>query len=613
MNYKEVFTNSIIRNNCISWLDFKGDDRVLLLGQGTRAYEKYLSRLVSAVDYEADGSYDWVIAYDQNLELILPEAKSLLNPSGRLVLLQTNPLGVSFLNGLVSDQEEEFFATINNASDNLNGNYYSLRQITELLGQYGFDKYKTYYPYPNKDFPYQIYSDDRLPQLGELHIQEYPYKSYRMELFREQNLYDRLIEAGRFIDFANSYMIIVSDDLPGLIYSKYSNERNAGMNIITNIYSENGEKYVVKKASDSDSVDHIRSIYDKYNRLQEHFTGSNFLANKCQMLEGCEDALSFEFIDGTNLDVIMDERLAAGDKEGFLALIDEYLKNVRMAYPDPVTRDLDVDLIFQNIIVVEGKWNVIDYEWTMADEWPVDFLIYRAIHYFYYQSQNCRKLFADINELYNYCGLDSDKISDYDQTEADYQSRVGSSENALSQQIDIDGDIRMADLCMYVQAEYYAGDVQKGVTNITVPIVRGLARFDLSVPDGVDKLRILSANRNVQVKIKNDHGLDIVNAGVLMMDHIYSYVDRQLIFDLVNADGHKLEPDVEIQIELVSQDACEFRTINDLYHTCQVAEQDRDKWHQLADERMDVIDDLTAQLKKIYESKAWKLASKLIK
>ena len=97
------------------------------------------------------------------------------------------------------------------------------------------------------------------------------------------------------------------------------------------------------------------------------------------------------------------------------------------------------------------------------------------------------------------------------------------------------------------------------------------------------------------------------------MDHIYSYVDRQLIFDLVNADGHKLEPEVEIQIELVSQDACEVRTINDLYHTSQAAEQDRDKWHQLADERMDVIDDLTAQLKKIHESKVWKLASKLIK
>ena len=45
----------------------------------------------------------------------------------------------------------------------------------------------------------------------------------------------------------------------------------------------------------------------------------------------------------------------------------------------------NIDLIFCNIIP-QGKWVIIDYEWIFDFPVPIDFIIYRAVHYYLYGS-----------------------------------------------------------------------------------------------------------------------------------------------------------------------------------------------------------------------------------
>ena len=72
----------------------------------------------------------------------------------------------------------------------------------------------------------------------------------------------------------------------------------------------------------------------------------------------------------------------------------------------------NLDLIFPNIILTDGTWNVIDYEWTFEAEVPLKFIIHRAI-YLYCQSAK-RKVLEEMG-IYQMFGIskeEEDKFQD---------------------------------------------------------------------------------------------------------------------------------------------------------------------------------------------------------
>ncbi|MEA5003915.1 MAG: class I SAM-dependent methyltransferase, partial [Christensenella sp.] len=72
----------------------------------------------------------------------------------------------------------------------------------------GFIEPDFYYPLPDYKFAKAIYSDDRLPLIGELGDLQHNYDMDRMELFDEKTLYNQLIPEGMFDFFANSYLVV---------------------------------------------------------------------------------------------------------------------------------------------------------------------------------------------------------------------------------------------------------------------------------------------------------------------------------------------------------------------------------------------------------------------
>lgn len=188
-----------------------------------------------------------------------------------------------------------------------------------------------------------------------------------------------------------------------LIYTKYSNERSARFAIRTDIYEDEQGRRCVRKYADTEAArPHIEHIQTVYEQMQTQFRGSRFVPNKAELHP---EYIEFEYVEGETLEKQLDAYLAAGDQEGFAALVNTYADEVRRVYgvseatgtayedtsayaetfgtvtlptPVPMAQGVDIDLIFANIIVTGDTWTAIDYEWTFDFAVPVDFLLWRA-------------------------------------------------------------------------------------------------------------------------------------------------------------------------------------------------------------------------------------------
>lgn len=188
-----------------------------------------------------------------------------------------------------------------------------------------------------------------------------------------------------------------------LIYTKYSNERSARFAIRTDIYEDGQGRRCVRKYADTEAArPHIEHIQTVYEQMQTQFRGSRFVPNKAELHP---EYIEFEYVEGETLEKQLDAYLAAGDQEGFAALVNTYADEVRRVYgvseatgtahedtsayaetfgtvtlptPVPMAQGVDIDLIFANIIVTGDTWTAIDYEWTFDFAAPVDFLLWRA-------------------------------------------------------------------------------------------------------------------------------------------------------------------------------------------------------------------------------------------
>ena len=55
----------------------------------------------------------------------------------------------------------------------------------------------------------------------------------------------------------------------------------------------------------------------------------------------------------------------------------------------------DIDMLFDNIIVKDNNWTVIDYEWSFQFPIPVKFVVYRTLAYWYARLENRRNMEQD--------------------------------------------------------------------------------------------------------------------------------------------------------------------------------------------------------------------------
>ena len=248
---------SPIRGNIINWYNFKKEANLLEIGAGCGAITQSLVDCVSSVtavdlskrrslinayrnkdkdnleiivgnfndvaknlktkfDYiTLIGVFEYAEVYireDNAPDLFLQKVKSLLKEDGKLIIAIENQLGLKYFAGCKEDHVGICFEGIEGYTNTSGVRTYSKKALTEILKRNGLGNARFYYPYPDYKLPNKIFSDEYLPQKGELCQNMRNFDADRMLLFDEAKVYDTLLEAGLFQEFSNSFLVIVEKE-----------------------------------------------------------------------------------------------------------------------------------------------------------------------------------------------------------------------------------------------------------------------------------------------------------------------------------------------------------------------------------------------------------------
>ena len=305
--------------------------------------------------------------------------KKHLKPDGRMVIAIENKFGLKYFAGCREDHSGAFFDGIEDYKrGDGTARTFSKNGLTKILESAGLDEFTFYYPYPDYKFPTTLFSDERLPKVGELYQNIRNFDRDRMLLFDEQRAFDSVIRENMFPHYSNSFMVVTGPALDTL-YVKYSNDRDEKFAVRTRIYKE-GDGYLVEKnALHEEALEHVAFIAENYEKYFKETDAGNFSYNVC--LTSSEAAIvsgsvKLQYANGKTLEEYLDACLLQDDEEGFKKLFKRYCDIVNAMKGEP----LNYDFIFQNILVDGDTWTAIDYEWSFPRRVNREVLIARAMH-----------------------------------------------------------------------------------------------------------------------------------------------------------------------------------------------------------------------------------------
>lgn len=141
--------------------------------------------------------------YDCMLKMIAP----MLADNGVLIIAIENRLGLKYFAGCREDHLGALFRGIEGYDPDDKVRTFSRKELLDVCIGAGLKCSGFYYPYPDYKLPRCIYSDDRLPNVGELSDNQRNFDSDRLYLFDESKAFDGIISAGLFPEFSNSFLV----------------------------------------------------------------------------------------------------------------------------------------------------------------------------------------------------------------------------------------------------------------------------------------------------------------------------------------------------------------------------------------------------------------------
>ncbi|OMF88091.1 class I SAM-dependent methyltransferase [Paenibacillus sp. FSL R7-0337] len=138
----------------------------------------------------------------------LKNIKKNLKPGGTLIIAIENKFGLKYWAGSKEDHTGILFDGLENYPSNHKIQTFSKLELISIITEAGFEKNKFYYPFPDYKFSDSIYSDERLPKIGELQNVINNYDQSRAILFNEQAVYDNILFSAReYPFFSNSFLV----------------------------------------------------------------------------------------------------------------------------------------------------------------------------------------------------------------------------------------------------------------------------------------------------------------------------------------------------------------------------------------------------------------------
>ncbi len=591
-----VFTTSYLRSNIIAWLPVEKEDSVLFIKNGIPAIEEKLKEMSEHVTCilpeeckNIKDKFDYIINIGNPLKMPFPVPgqpvrgrigqgqeyikflKELLTEKGKLILGIENKIGLKYLSGAKEEATHTYYAGLEN-NPRISG--FSKKELETMLGKTG-SRGKFYYPFPDYSFAMSIYSDEYQPKVGELADQVGNFDEERLLMFDESMGMNTLIEEGLFPQFSNSYLLVIENGEPAvknrrqeeILFIKFSNDRGEERNIRTFITKSNdGRKHLYKMADSAAALSHIRSLGKASKELSELFSGTRFSVNGyTEREEGAE----FQFLAGSSLEEEADILLEEGEEEKacnlLLGVAGEIRKckgqrafetsgefeNVfgRVNLPESLTAApfCDIDMILPNIILAGEKkeWIIIDYEWSFDFPIPVNFVIYRMLHY--YVDAGAGRSRLRHMDLYEKAGISPGELETYSLMEKKFQEYILAGHTPLRQLFLTEGkpryhiervlrglnEIREIERrqALTIYFDRGAGFSEEDILLYRCEALDGVYSMEAEIPMDVKNLRIDPGNEAVTVDIRKLYWKGGPEGMIPFVSNGHKLGENQYLFD----------------------------------------------------------------------------------
>lgn len=446
-SFSVLYHLSPVRENILSWYDFRKDASVLEIGAGPGAVTGLLCRRCRAVtsvelslrrariNYERHKAYenltilvgnlndmqfprqfDYVIlngvfeyagsftAGEDPYGTFLKRCAGYLKKDGLLLIAIENRLGLKYFAGAPEDHTENYMEGLKNYPDNSAVHTFSKQEWEELCERCALPYRKFYYPYPDYKFPNEIFTEETLRAEG-FGKNAWNFNPGRLELFSEQEMGRTLCREGVMDCFMNSFLIEAGFGEPcheeEVLYAKISSDRDVQYRIQTVIKSDaEGTMHVVKSPLSEEALSHIASMQErecdpdvycgwggrllKGDPQEDGSVRYPFLMGESLTGSIREDASSIREACGLLLELAGEDH---PEEDG--AYTDDFTSLFGPARPEESRERLkmvcpaNIDLIFDNIFPAEDHVDIIDGEWIVDTPVPVLFLLWRAVNELY--------------------------------------------------------------------------------------------------------------------------------------------------------------------------------------------------------------------------------------
>ena len=170
--------------------------------------EKYdVVTLIGVFEY-ADSYINDKEPYIRFLDIVKKHVKQ----GGHIVIAIENKFGLKYWAGCREDHLGGYFSGIEGYHDVNHVRTFSKQELEVIFRRCGFEKCRFYYPYPDYKLPVSIYSDEYLPKVGELQMNQRNFDGERVMAFDESMVFDNIIRNGMFPFFSNSFLIVLTQE-----------------------------------------------------------------------------------------------------------------------------------------------------------------------------------------------------------------------------------------------------------------------------------------------------------------------------------------------------------------------------------------------------------------
>ncbi len=606
----DIFTTSHLRANIIAWLPVKKTDSVCYIGMDTDVIAGKLREMSDHVICHPagemparEGGYDFIVSAEAACEETLRMYGRHLRETGILILCAENAYGLKYLAGAKEIATGEYFASVEGRRE---AKGRTKEELSKMAAAAGFAWQKFYYPFPDYYFTMALYSDEHLPGQGELIDPIGNFDAERLMLFDEGKAMDALLAREKFTEFSSSYLIVagksqaaqmVNGQGEEILYVKHSNDRGAAHAIRTLITkSLDGRMHLVKMADGDAAAAHVEHLTEMERALRESYADGRFLVNACSRRA---DGVELEFLSGHTMEEELDLLLEQGEEarakermlEVFSAICDckgvqefqmtEAFQNVfgNPALPEGLlaANVSDIDLIMSNILIGEdGRWTILDYEWSFAFPIPQRFILYRNIRYYADTTADRRALCPDA--LYKQAGILSQELLAYAEMEEAFQAYVQGGHAPMRQlykeagrpAYHISSILHVVDEMERRSALQVYFDRGRGFCEADSTVYRskaldGTYQLEIPIASGVQRLRIDPGSQActvelVQLAWKNRSGsaVDFIHNGHRLTGNLYLFDtdDPNVLVTQVPQGENVLQ--IDVRIDAMSLKAAEW-------------------------------------------------------